>query len=186
MVKAMKLKTLIENNPEILQPRPKAATRQTRHFAFTPVVEGDPISMVLCGAMQPEVVKHNVRGVTCPDCLATLDELAQADTHEAALAIAQSRVPAKIIKPDPEIMEEKHGDQPTRRAMKHQRAFAYLKSRLCEDPAELPTRMVGADPATLLKNLYEIGLIDDAGESTGIPAAELAAGRLPVDDGVTE
>lgn len=180
-----KLKTLINQNPEILTPTPKAEKRKTRHFAFTTVTEGDPITMVVCGEINPEVVKHNLNGVTCEDCLAALDSLAAVETHEEALALVQSKLP-NIVTPDPAVMEERHGDQPTRRAAKHQRAFAFLKGRLAQSPADLPARMVGGQPETLIKNLYEHGLIDEAGDPSGVSAADLANGNRQQEPELTE
>lgn len=182
---AKKLKTLINQNPDILAPTPKTEKRKTRHFALTTVAEDDPVTMVVCGVLNPEVVKHNLKGVTCEGCLAVLDALAGVETYEDALAVAKSKLP-NIVTPDPDVMEERHGDQPTRRAAKHQRAFAYLKGRLAQSPADLPARMVGGQPKTLIKNLYEHGLIDEAGDPSGVSAADLANGNRQQEPELTE
>lgn len=178
---AKALKKLIKADPEFLSAGLKKPQRQTRHFQFTYIGEGAPISMPICGSVAAAVVKHKINGVDCPDCLAALDALAGCDDYEQALAHAQTIAP-KVMKPDPDIMNERHGKEPTRRARLHTLAATFMQQKGISDPAELPLRMIGDNERTLFKNLYETGLLNEDGEPSGLSAEDLATGKTPETD----
>lgn len=169
------LKTLLKKNPNLLRSVPEF-DREIRHFIFSVVDGSDPIALPLCGAVDG-INKHKLHGVTCPQCLTALEEYAIADTYSAALAKATQRIP-RIIEPDTEVMKETHAGQPTREAVRHLKASAFLKSKCCVNASDLPKRSIGAQPSTLYKNLYELGLIDIEGERTGVKIADLVAGEI--------
>lgn len=180
------LKQLRAENPDILSNSKVNEEQAIRHFMFSVVDDTDMISICVCGVFQGGHVKHKIHAVDCPDCLAALDFMAGVDTHDDALAYADSLLP-RYITPDPDKMTEKHGTQFTRTAMKHIKARRILDSKFAESPQDLPKRMIGGTPRTFYKNMYEIGLIDKDGSPTGMSAQDLAEGKSPdQDDEITE
>jgi hypothetical protein len=178
---AKELKQLRRNKPDLLSVGRAARERDTRHFAFRGA-EDDPITIPVCGHMpvkpsdKPGVIKRQLRGVDCPDCLAALEALASVDSHNEALALAASKLP-RLITPDPEKMNESFNGQPTIEAERHILARDFLKARECETPDEIPARVVGSQKATFYTNLLQLGLIDQDGERTEIAVADLVEGK---------
>lgn len=180
---AKRLKQLMQANPAYLGERGfRRRNKPVTHLMFTPVVEGDRISLPVCGRISNDV-KRGVRHVTCPECLAVLDKLAQCDDHQAALAVAAKYAPKLKFKPDPRIAAERLGEskQPTIEAQRHTRALNLLKHLGVSSDTELPGMMVGDDEFTFLKNMVELRLITEDGEPGQLKAAELAAGAQPRD-----
>ncbi len=175
------LKGLRNNDPNILgdyKPAEPAEPARIRHFMFSVVDPGDLISLPMCGAFQGGAIKHKMHAVDCPDCLTALDAYSLMDKHSDALAYAGNLMP-KILTPDPEVMKERHGSQPSLKAQRHAKAKQFLDSKCAKSPNELPMRIVGGTPRTFYKNLYEIGIIDQDGEPTGLSAQDLANGKYP-------
>lgn len=175
------LKKLRVQNPDILNNSKVNEAQAIRHFMFSVVDDTDRISICVCGIFEGGHVKHKMHAVDCPDCLAALDFLAGVDSHHDALAYADSLLP-RYITPDPAIMAEKHGMEPTKEAARHIKANRILESKFAESPADLPKRMIGGYSRTFYKNMYEIGLIDEDGERTGLSAQDLADGKSPDKD----
>lgn len=179
------LERLREQNPNMLEParQDPEPEQLIRHFMFTPVIDGDNISIPVCGALKGGRIKHQMHAVNCPDCLAMLDKLARLsetdeNAHATALLECKNVLP-EILTPDTEIMKQKHGAKPSRLALKHQAAKNFLDSKGASTPDELPARMIGGQPDTFYKNLYEMGLIEEDGKRSGKTAADLAKGDTP-------
>lgn len=173
------LKKLRQKNPNILRREQTFQDTRVKHFMFTVVNDADRISLPACGDIGDVLARLRVTDVTCQDCLAALDDYAKVDSHAEALALAAKRLP-KILNPDPEIMKEKHGTDPSIQALNHIEARNFLRSKSAASPDDLPNRLVGGLPETFFKNMYEVGLIDQDGEPTGLTAAQVAAGEKPV------
>jgi len=180
------LKSLMKKNPDLLNNIEPDPINVVRHFMFSALDSVDLISLPVCGVVQGGHIKHKMHAVNCTGCLAALEAYADVNSHDQALAHAFTLVP-KIITPDPAIMQQKHGAQPTIQASRHIKAKAFLDSKFADSPSDLPKRMIGGKPRTFYKNMTEIGIIDVDGERTGLSAQDLADGKLPeVADKITE
>lgn len=175
------LKQLVKKNPEFLQVRQeKKREKEIRHFRFAPIkgIE-DTVTMPVCCSVNPGVMKRHLHGVTCTDCLAMLEKLAQCEDYAEALKCVEAVCP-KVMKPDPDVMEQRHDKHPTRAARLHMLAAQFFQAHNITEPSELPLRVIGGDERTFYLNMVEAGLINPDGERTGLTAQELAGGADPV------
>lgn len=173
------LKQRLANNPNYLQQgiKKKISEDTVKHIKFTPV-EGDTITFPLCGKIEPRSVRKNINGVDCETCLAILDSLALVDSYEDAVTEINKTAPKLAVVPDLEIMSEKVGDFPSRRALKHLKAHQFMQEKGLSSPEEIPSRIIGSEN-TFYSNMYQHGLINEDGETSGVSAKDLANGVPP-------
>lgn len=173
-----RMKQLVQSDPNFLGAAEVRHKPKLRHFAFRRFFEGEKITMVVCGEMQPEVVRTNLARVTCPDCIAAVRRFAECESYEQAMDLAKKIAP-RIFKPNPAVMKEKVGEDFTIEAKKHQFAQSMLDSKGAKDASELPALLVGSDERTFYRNMFELGLIDAEGEKTGFTVDDILAGKQP-------
>jgi len=181
------LKTLLENDPNLLKDNQPPVDNAVRHFIFTTVDAADPMTVPVCGDIIATHIKHRINAVDCAECLAALEVYANVDKYDQALVHATALVP-KILRPDPEIMKKKHGTTgQSIEAIRHIKAKRLLDSKAATSPEDLAKRSIGAQLPTFYKNMIEVGLIKLDGERTGLSAQDLADGNLPPEtDKITE
>lgn len=179
------MKTLLKNNPNLLDRPPPQTDNSVRHFIFTGDA-ADPITVPVCGDITATHIKHKINAVDCPACLAALEVYADGVNYDHALAHVTTLVP-RILTPDPEIMKKKHGTGQSIDAIRHIKAKRLLDSKSASSPEDLPKRAIGGEESTYFINMIEVGLIDRDGVRTGLSAQDLADGKLPPEtDKITE
>lgn len=158
------LATLLSQNSAALDQVGQVRRRKTRHLVFTSADPDQPINLPLCGELSNNTVsKRNLHGVDCVDCLSRAIALAGMDSYADALNYISNQVPA-VMEPDPEKMEERFGNQPTRKAVEHLQADAFLKAKRLKRASDLPKNIIGASKELYYFNMLEHKLIDESGE----------------------
>jgi hypothetical protein len=164
-------KSLIKDNRTFLEAARTKAARPIKHFMFTSLIQGDSITIPVCGILVGVVATRTLNQVSCPECLKKVKDLAQFDTYQEALLYVAGYTPL-IINPDAEIEAEVLGDMPTKRAVIHQKARAFLLERNLAKPEDLPKNIIGSEKSTFFTNLVENDLIfgpEDLEDSFGTP-----------------
>lgn len=153
----------MQNNPDFLLQRRAKKVKLPRHLMFSSNSDEDSITICLCGVLKG-VPTRNLKEVTCPKCATVAAGLMSLDNYAQALVYIDDIAP-KVIVPDPEIMNERYGDRPTKAAARHMDALNYLKSRHMKHPSEIPGNMIGSTKETYFFNLTELDLVNEQGES---------------------
>ncbi len=155
------LKQKLKDHPELLLQGSPALEREVRHLIFTGN-DANPITIPLCGVLGG-VAKRKTRGVTCAICKSRAGLLSTVDDYEEAKDFVAPYIPTCIV-PDLEIMKERHGDMPTKNAVKHIEAANFLRNHYVTTPDDLYLRLLGTEDQ-FIWNMIELDLIDEEGDA---------------------
>lgn len=155
------LQNLLNENPDAITIHNEKKVK-IKHIIFSSFLEGEQVTIPLCGCITNPIATRKISRITCIDCLNKLKELSQKETYEDALNYAASFAPA-FKNPDLSVIDDTIGREPTIEAKESMESRAILINYGLEAAEDAPKNMIGPSINAYYANMIQLEIFNKDG-----------------------